>query len=89
MLGGEDGYVLQIRDRLGRGVSSARMSGLKWGGCAMAIVASSYGMPTPTGSPNGRGWEAYEGVSNLGVGISTVWMFGGVQLGGVAEQRGD
>ena len=35
---------------------------------AVAVVASSYGMPIPPGAPNGRGWEAYKGVSNLGLG---------------------
>jgi hypothetical protein len=29
MMGGEDGYVFQIKEPLGRGVSSVRMSGLK------------------------------------------------------------
>jgi hypothetical protein len=56
---------------------------------AMAVVASSYGMPTPIGSPNGRGWEAYEGVSSLWVGISTLWVTGGVRFGGVAGPCGD
>ena len=55
----------------------------------VAIVASSYGIPTPTCSPNGRGWEAYERVSNLGVGMSTLWLPGGVRFGGVAGPRGD
>ena len=56
---------------------------------AVAVVASSYGMPTPSGSPDGRGWEAYKRVSNLGVGISTLWLPSGVRFGGVAGQRGD
>ena len=55
----------------------------------VVVVASSYVIPTPIGSPNGRGWEAFEGVSILGVWISKLWLPIGVRLGGVAGQRGD
>ena len=56
---------------------------------AVPVVASRYGMPTPTGSPSGRGWEAERWVSNLWVGISTLRLHGGVLLGGVTGPRGD
>jgi hypothetical protein len=67
----------------GRGPNAAGESAV------VASVASSCGVPIPTGSTDDWGYEAFGWVSSLGIGSSTLMLPGGVRFGGVAGPRGE
>jgi hypothetical protein len=88
MLDREDGYALQIRERLGRGVCRGPNAADE--SVVVAAVSSSCGVPIPTGSPGVWWWEVLLWVSNREVGSSTIMfreVFG--LLGGVTGPCAD
>ena len=84
----EDGCVFQIREEV-YPRPQCRVPNAAGKSATVAAVASSCGVPIPTGSLSVWGWEVLGCVSNRGVGSSTLMLPRGVRFGGVTGPRGD